>query len=134
MEQLLASIEKPTLILDKSKTLHNIDRMALKAQKNGVRFRPHFKTHQSAEIGEWFRERGVDSITVSSVDMAGYFINHGWRDITIAFPCNLRQVPKIGEFARRARLGILVESVEVVRAVDRALTRDVDLWLKVDAG
>ena len=47
--------------------------MARKAKDNGLIFRPHFKTHQSIEIGEWFRESGVNKITVSSLTMANYF-------------------------------------------------------------
>jgi len=57
-------ITKPTLILDKTVCLNNIRRMAKKAQKYNIKFRPHFKTHQSAKIGNWFREFGVTSITV----------------------------------------------------------------------
>ena len=79
-------IEKPAIILDKDRVLWNINKMVLKASKSGVRFRPHFKTHQSFQIGEWFKEHGVSSITVSSVDMAIYFSKYGWQDITIAFP------------------------------------------------
>ncbi|MDQ1351629.1 MAG: hypothetical protein QG657_1934, partial [Acidobacteriota bacterium] len=71
--------------MDKEKALKNIIRIKEKiARSPGVRFRPHFKTHQSAQIGQWFREMGVSAITVSSVDMALYFAQHGWTDITIA--------------------------------------------------
>ena len=63
-------IEKPTLVLDKQITFRNIEKMATKARNSGVRLRPHFKTHRSAAIGEWFRGFGVEAITVSSVDMA----------------------------------------------------------------
>ena len=85
------------------------------AHQAGVTFRPHFKTHQSAEIGEWFRAAGVTAITVSSVDMALYFARHGWNDITIAFPANLRQQRDLAELARQIHLGLLVESVETVQ-------------------
>ncbi len=88
----LSVIEKPTLILDESRARRNLARMAAKARQQGVRFRPHFKTHQSVEMGGWFREEGVSSITVSSVDMAVYFAQAGWDDILIAFTANPRQV------------------------------------------
>jgi D-serine deaminase-like pyridoxal phosphate-dependent protein len=83
------AIQKPTLLLSRQRAMANIEKMAQKALHSGVRFRPHFKTHQSAQVGEWFREFGVEAITVSSVEMALYFAQHGWRDITIAFPVNL---------------------------------------------
>ena len=69
--------------------------MAAKAKNNNIIFRPHFKTHQSKKVGEWFREEGVDKITVSSVSMAKYFIEHNWKDITIAFPFNILEIDDI---------------------------------------
>ena len=74
------NISKPTLILDKQKAIKNIQTMASKTKESGVRFRPHFKIHQSAEIGNWFKDFGVNSIAVSSVDMAQYFAQHGWQE------------------------------------------------------
>ena len=73
-------ISRPALLLDKEQVFSNIDKMASKAKATGVKFRPHFKTHQSAEIGNWFRDFGVTAITVSSLDMAIYFAKHGWAD------------------------------------------------------
>ena len=60
-------IVRPTMLLDERRVHANIGRMAQKARANGVRFRPHFKTHQSERIGEWSRSEGVTAITVSSV-------------------------------------------------------------------
>ncbi len=127
-------IIKPTLLLDAAKAQRHIARMAQKAQASGVRLRPHFKTHQSAEIGEWFRQLGVQAITVSSVDMARYFADHGWTDITIAFPVNVREIEEIGALAQRVRLGLLVESVETAVFLQNHLAAQADIWLKIDVG
>ena len=108
--------------------------MAQKARADGVRFRPHFKTHQSATIGEWFRETGVTAITVSSVDMALYFAEHGWDDILIAFPANTRQPKSLNKLAHETNLHLLVESVGTAVALNNLLGADVNVWLKVDAG
>jgi D-serine deaminase-like pyridoxal phosphate-dependent protein len=98
--------------LDKTRALRNIERMAKKARSSGVRFRPHFKTHQSAQIGEWFKDHGVETITVSSVEMAVYFADHGWQDVTIAFPVNWREIDSINTLAARLRLHLLVDSFD----------------------
>lgn len=127
-------VEKPTLLLDRARVITNIHKMAARAQTAGVAFRPHFKTHQSAKVGEWFYEAGVRAITVSSVDMARYFAGHGWRDITLAFPVNLRQVAAINELAHRLRLNVLLESADVARQLGRQLSAEVNVWLKVDVG
>ncbi len=128
------TIMKPTLLLDESAARFNIRQMACKARSQGVRFRPHFKTHQSALIGEWFRPEGVTSITVSSVEMAMYFAAHGWQDITIAFPLNVREINAINELAGSIHLGLLVESMESVHFLAGHLAHPVDAWIKVDTG
>ena len=127
-------ITKPTLLLNSERSRRNIQWMAARAREQGIHFRPHFKTHQSTVIGEWFRTEGVHEITVSSVDMAGYFADNGWRDITLAFPVNLRQMDEIQALAERVDLGLLVESREVVAQLGRNLSSPVKLWLKVDTG
>lgn len=131
---MLNNIVKPTLLLKKSRALRNIETMINKADGNRVRFRPHFKTHQSAAIGEWYKERGVTAITVSSVDMARYFVNHGWQDITIAFPVNMREIDKINALAETITLHLLVEAEESVHFLGSRLTSPAKLWIKIDTG
>ncbi|MCC6146588.1 MAG: alanine racemase [Anaerolineaceae bacterium] len=127
-------IQKPTLLLDTQTAKASLHRMSERVKNAGIRFRPHFKTHQSAEIGEWFRAEGVSAITVSSLDMAYYFAQHGWQDITLAFPVNLRQVEAINELASRINFGILVESPDSVQVLASRLTAPVQVWIKVDTG
>ena len=128
------TITKPTLVLDERRARRNIARMAGRARRFGVRFRPHFKTHQSHHIGRIFREFGVEAITVSSVDMAAYFAADGWADILIAFPFNVLEVDEIGRLASRCHLGLLVESPDGLAELSRRIAKPVDIWVKVNAG
>ena len=132
----MKNIIKPTLLLDKARVIGNIDRMLEKARKSGVRFRPHFKTHQSASVGDWFKQRGVESITVSSLDMAGYFAQHGWKDILVAFPVNILEIDKINALAGNFHLHLLVESLETVWFLEEHLDEgnEVSVWIKIDTG
>ncbi|MFX0116037.1 MAG: alanine racemase [Candidatus Hodarchaeota archaeon] len=114
--------------------MRNIQRMARKARANSVRFRPHFKTHQSAQIGALLRDAGATNITVSSLEMARYFANYGWNDITVAFPVNILEIQKINTLAEQIQLNLLVESKEVVQFLGRNLTSSVDAWIKIDVG
>ena len=135
MHAIFDTIEKPTLLLNEAAARRNIRRMVEKVRDAGIRFRPHFKTHQSAEIGDWFRAEGVTAITVSSVDMAVYFANHGWDDITIAFPANVRQAQTLSQLAGQIHLGLLIESIETAAHLSDALgDAKADVWLKVDSG
>ena len=128
------AIKKPTLLLNRRRAMTNVDRMARKARASSVTFRPHFKTHQSARIGEWFCDFGVEAITVSSLEMAAYFAAHGWRDITVAFPANIREMDTINDLAESVDLGLLVEDTETVSFLRRHLTSPAGVWIKVDVG
>jgi D-serine deaminase-like pyridoxal phosphate-dependent protein len=127
-------IIRPALLIHKAICQANIDKMVKKANRNHLVFRPHFKTHQSAEIGEWFRERGVSAITVSSVRMAKYFADHGWKDITIAFPCNILEIDEINELASRIRLNLLIESPDVASFLAYNINCTVGIFIKMDTG
>ncbi len=128
------AIKSPTLLLDKKKVKRNIKKMTGKAEESGVQLRPHFKTHQSAEIGSWFKEFGITSITVSSSDMAIYFANYGWSDITIACLINILEIDKMNLLAAKIRLNILVDSEIAISSIRENLKHPVQVWLKIDAG
>jgi D-serine deaminase-like pyridoxal phosphate-dependent protein len=108
--------------------------MVKKAKENGVRLRPHFKTHQSAQVGAWFRDHNIEAITVSSVRMARYFANQGWKDILVAFPANVLEIDSINELASRIKLHLLVVNVETVEILASNLRHPVQLWVKIDTG
>jgi len=130
----MATLAKPALLLDEGRARANIRAMADKARRLGLRFRPHFKTHQSRAVGRVFREFGVDSITVSSVDMARYFAGDGWKDILIAFPVNVRESADIRALAGKVRLGLLVESSDALRLLAGRWSAPADVWIKIDVG
>ena len=127
-------ISVPTLLLDKIKCRNNIRAMAEKAEKNGVRLRPHFKTHQSLQVGEWFREFGTEAITVSSLRMARYFASHGWNDITVAFPVNLLEIDLINELAAEITLNLVAVNAESIELLQQLVKHPVNIWLKIDTG
>lgn len=127
-------ITKPTLLVDKVQARKNIRMMLAKANASKVDFRPHFKTHFSADIGKWYKAEGINKITVSSIDMAVYFANHGWNDITIAFPVNILEVDVLNDLARRITLNLVVVSLETVQFLNQNIKHGVNIWLKIDTG
>ena len=127
-------IKVPTLIIDQQKVKSNITRMLNKAKKSNVIFRPHFKTHQSAKIGQLYKEQGVREITVSSVSMALYFAENGWNDITSAFPVNILEIDEINNLAGKNNLNVLVESQYSVLLLSNLITHSLGVFLKIDTG
>lgn len=131
---MLNQITHPTLLLDPQRTRANIRKMIEKTSAQKIILRPHFKTHQSHIVGSWFKEEGIDKITVSSVGMAAFFAMNGWTDITIAFPFNQRQIAAVNELAENVRLGLLVEDAHIVEFLGKNVTRETGIWIKIDVG
>jgi D-serine deaminase-like pyridoxal phosphate-dependent protein len=130
----MTEIIRPTLVLDKEICLQNIEKMAKKAADHKMRFRPHFKTHQSAKVGTWFRDFGVEAITVSSVQMAEYFAANGWGDITIAFTLNILEIDNINRLAAKIKLNVLVENTEAAGFLAEKAEYPVGVYIKIDTG
>jgi len=130
----MQNIQSPTLILDEKKCRENIRIMTEKIKRQKIFFRPHFKTHQSVQIGSLFKEAGVKAITVSSVKMAEYFATQGWDDITIAFPVNLREIQKINALSEKINLELVVADPGVSTELNLLLHKPVNLWIKADTG
>ena len=127
-------IKRPTLIIDEVKVRKNIDSMAEKAKRLNLLFRPHFKTHQSATVAQWFREVGVNQIAVSSVAMAHYFYQHGWDDIHIAFPYNLLEYEEMNELASHIKLTLSIESQEALTHLKSHVEHPLSYMIKTDVG
>lgn len=130
----MKDISEPTLLLNEKICKANIRRMAEKARANDLSFKPHMKTHQSAEIGKWLRDSGAKAITVSSIQMAEYFADHGWRDITIAFPCNIRSIDRMNRLAEKVTVTVLVNSLFTANKLQQQLDNPVQAYIEIDTG
>jgi len=132
---LQATITRPTIILDEEKCRRNIDCMKARADENTSVLRPHFKTHQSDLVGQWLRDAGVQRATVSSVSMARYFVDHGWNDVTIAFPLNPREWPEVQQLAAKAKVNITITSPHILDFLEQnPPASEVGFFIKIDVG
>lgn len=127
-------LKSPTLLLNEEQCRNNIEKISKAVYAGGTRLVPHFKTHQSATIGRWFREYDIDTITVSSVKMARYFADHGWNKITIAFPANRLESETIDELAIEVDLSIVVNDPDTANYLDQNLHEVAGVIIEVDTG
>lgn len=130
---MIKKIDKPTLIINKKVIVNNLKKLIKLSENNNVYIRPHFKTHQSLQIGQWFKDLGVDKITVSSVTMAEYFSNE-WDDITIAFPLNILELYKINMLLKKTSINLLIDSEESVDYLTNNLDHIANVYIKIDVG
>ncbi|WP_421986173.1 alanine racemase [Roseivirga sp.] len=132
---MIDGITRPTLLLDVKKMESNIDNMLAKAKQTETLLVPHFKTHQSTEIGDLFKSKGINAITVSSIAMAEYFVDAGWKDITVAFPFNQLEIQSVNKFLDQGvSLKLLITDLESVAFLSDHLTSSLDVFIEIDAG
>ena len=131
---MIEKLLSPGLIVDKAKCEANIKKMVSKIDKTKSSFRPHFKTHQSLIIGEWFKTQGISKITVSSLEMALFFADNGWNDITIAFPFNIHWLDKIENLSEKIKLNIIIEVEFVLKEIIKAAKHEIGIFVKIDTG
>jgi len=132
----LDRIETPALVLDLARLEANLRRMATRAAGLGVRLRPHLKTHKCAEVAQRQASHGSGGVTVATLEEARFFAAAGHQDLTWAFPVIVSRIPEAAELAKRARLGVVVDSEEAVDALERSATRGNpwETWIKVACG
>lgn len=127
-------LPRPLAVVDVDRCRRNIKNMVDKASKSNTVLRPHFKTHQSLAIGQWFREHGITGITVSTPEMARYFVNDGWNDITLAFPFYPGQIQDVKELQNDCEIRLFVSDVKTVSFLDENLEKPVKILIEADAG
>lgn len=128
----LRELPTPALIVDLDRLESNIERMARRAEKLGVRLRPHVKTHKCVEIGRLQLAAGASGITVSTPHEAEVFATAGFDDMLWAFPLVPSRVEQMLAVAERSSLGWVVDREEAVAALPADGGGSV--WIKVDCG
>jgi D-serine deaminase-like pyridoxal phosphate-dependent protein len=129
----ISELPTPSLLLDLDVLDRNLAHMAGRAAALGVSLRPHVKTHKCIEVGRRQRDLGAAGITVSTLHEARAFADHGFTDMTWAFPVILSRREEIRELAGRVTLRLVVDSEEAVRGLED-LSLPLHVWLKVDCG
>ncbi len=129
----LADLPTPSLVLDLDVLGRNLERMATRARRLGVRLRPHLKTHKCLEIARRQQQLGACGLTVSTLAEASCFAAHGCDDLTWAFPVILSRIPEARQIAERITLRLLVDSAAAIDALEDS-GFPFHVWLKVDCG
>jgi D-serine deaminase-like pyridoxal phosphate-dependent protein len=134
----LHTVKTPSLILDLSRVLRNAARISRVAKQNGVRLRPHVKTHKCIEVAR-IQTAGHDgAITVSTLAEARAFAKNGFSDITYAVPIERGKFDEAVDIIHSGvKLNLLTDDADTVRSLDSAASDagvTFDVFLKVDCG
>lgn len=131
---MLDSITSPTLLVSERRVRANLKRMSDRAKRHGLQLCPHFKTHQSLEVGAWCQDYGIEEITVTSLRMARFFAEAGWEKIAIALPLNARQLGDIEELAQSTELSVFLVSPAGATSLAEGVRTPLGYFIEIDAG
>lgn len=113
---LVRDLPTPVLLIEQRRLENNLESMQVRATDNGVRLRPHVKTHKSVELAQMQRKVGASGITVAKPSEAECFVNGGFTDVRIAYPAVARHhLERIAGLIDRARISFCIDTIEGAR-------------------
>jgi D-serine deaminase-like pyridoxal phosphate-dependent protein len=105
-------LDTPALYVDLDVLENNIATMQMQCRAWGVELRPHVKTHKIAEIAQMQLDAGAIGITVAKLGEAEVLPGD---DVLVAYPLVKAKLPRLKELAKKRRVKVAVDSVEVAR-------------------
>ncbi len=134
----LNELKTPSLVLDRTRLMRNVEAMSARMKHHGVDLRPHMKTAKSAEIARLATAGHGGGITVSTLNEAAHFAKAGFRDITYAVGIVPQRLAEVAALQRDgASVAIVTDSVEIARLVGReAESSDArfGVFVEIDSG
>jgi D-serine deaminase-like pyridoxal phosphate-dependent protein len=128
------AIDTPALLIDGDRLRANVAAMAAAARDGGVALRPHAKTHKMVEVAALQLEAGAAGLTVAKLGEAEVFVDGGCEDVLIAYPLiGDTKLERLVALARRARVAVALDSLEVARALAEA-GAEIRVRIEVDTG
>jgi len=134
----LSEIDTPALLIDLDIMERNLRRAAEYCRANGLRLRPHTKTHKVPELGRLQLEYGAAGLTVAKVGEAEVMLDSGTADLLIHYPVIGRsKLERLMEVARKTRLTVALDSTFAARQLSdaaRAAQVEVGVLAEADVG
>jgi len=112
-------LDTPALYVDLDVLERNITRMQEQCRAWGVELRPHVKTHKIREIAQMQLDAGAIGITVAKVGEAEVLPGD---DVLVAYPLLKAKLPRVKQLAKKRRVKVAVDSVDVARDLEGIAT------------
>ena len=131
-------LDTPVLLVDLTRMEGNIARWQRLADDADVRLRVHVKTHKVPAIARLQLDAGACGIVCAKVSEAEVFVDAGCDDVVVAYPVfGARKWERLAALARRARVGVNVDSAEAIEGIGAAAEdagATVEVYVDVDTG
>ena len=134
----VSELDTPALLIDLDIMERNLRRVAGYARENGLRLRPHTKTHKIPALGRLQIELGAAGLTVAKVGEAEVMLGSGTPDLLVAYPViGHKKLERLMEVARRTRITVALDSLAAARPLSdaaRAAQVTIGVLAEVDVG
>lgn len=134
----LHSLKTPCLVLDIARVRQNAERVSRIAIANGVRLRPHIKTHKCVEVARIQTAGHNGAITASTLAEVRAFAANGFSDITYAVPIEPGKFSEVAEIINSGlTLNVVTDDQETMKLLDQAAANagvTINVFLKIDCG
>jgi D-serine deaminase-like pyridoxal phosphate-dependent protein len=133
----ICDLRTPAVLVDVNRAKANISKMQAAVSANGIRLRPHAKTHKSPLVAKWQVDAGAVGICCAKLGEAEVFADAGIEDIRLPYPVHPSNADRVARLVDRVRLSIITDLAEVAREWSAAMTkmdRVLDVLVKVDVG
>jgi D-serine deaminase-like pyridoxal phosphate-dependent protein len=114
-------LETPSVLIDLDVLEQNIQRMQAHCNSQGVKLRPHIKSHKAPEIAALQMEAGAIGIACQKTTEAAVFAEAGFNDIQI--PYNIvgpQKTKRLADLALYNHITVVADHPSVVRGVGEA--------------
>lgn len=126
-------LDTPCLLVDLEVFEANV--AELMGRLRGVRVRPHLKTAKSPDVAKLLLDAGAQGICVAKTSEAEVMVEAGIDDVLITTEVvGPAKVARLAALAARARVRVVVDSVDGARALDAALDQPIETLIDVNVG
>jgi D-serine deaminase-like pyridoxal phosphate-dependent protein len=138
LDQIHQQIDTPALLIDEWQLNKNISDMQDLANKNGVRLRPHFKTHKCLWIARKQTEKGAAGITVAKPAEAELLAGAGFADLFIANQVTQsRKLDRLVALNKKTKLSVGIDhpdQVNMIQTVFSSANQRLHVLVEIDSG
>src|SRR6476646_4299498 len=130
-------LQTPCLVVDLDRLERNLRSWQDAVNAQGVRFRPHIKTHKTLEIARMQVAAGAAGITTAKVSEAELYVDAGFEDGVVAYTVAAQACARLARLAARARVGVNVGNRAAARRLSSAAVAEgaeLGVFVDLDTG
>ncbi|WOH35740.1 DSD1 family PLP-dependent enzyme [Thalassotalea fonticola] len=117
-------IDTPALVVDLDHLEHNLATMADYARQQGVRLRPHSKSHKCPAIAHQQIALGAVGVCCQKVSEAEVMVAHGILDILVSNQIIGRaKLNRLAALAKQAEIAVCVDNIDNIDEINDAAER-----------